>query len=367
MNFIVKLFIFFLISFLKIQWALASDWAKVYESQRSSIPLIISGGSVCSGALIQSDVILTAAHCVDHMREIVVYFYDTSWQKFEAERIQMDSNSDLALLRLSSVLQRPLIKILPRIQFLFEGQNIATIGHPVAPSQFNIRSLLNSDYVHVISSGVVSKVSTKGFVSDMSVSPGNSGGPVFNSEGHLIGIVSKKRVDRFSGDLAFFANHLQIYSLLDRKKANVPHQDHWSHSSSNASLYFLYASPSYRKNLEGETKSYWNIGFNVDVWDRLRLYLDTNLDTKEAFTQYGVGWNFLISTKDPIQNYRIIPTLDVIKFRFQNPTDLTQKNEEYAPGASIEFKASWFPLFLKLSVFEIESKSYSTVGIGVSL
>ncbi|MFN9067480.1 MAG: serine protease, partial [Bdellovibrionales bacterium] len=199
MNFIVRGLTFFLVSFLKVQWVLASDWVKVYESQRSSIPVIISGGSVCSGALIQSDVILTAAHCVDNMRLITVFFINKNWEKFEAERIQMDSSSDLALLRIGSAAQRPLIKILPRIQFIFEGQSIATIGHPVVPSQFNIRSLLNSDYVHVISSGVVSKVSTKGFVSDMSVSPGNSGGPVFNSDGHLIGVVSKKRVDRFSG------------------------------------------------------------------------------------------------------------------------------------------------------------------------
>lgn len=366
MNFIAKLLTPILL-FCSISHGLISNsWVQVYEKSRPSIAVIISSGTVCSGALIEKDLVLTSAHCVDQIRKIHVYFKDKSWKMYDGQRLQLDSISDLALIKLNQNLEFPTLKILPRIQFLFEGQPISTVGHPVAASHLKIQNLLDSDYLHVISSGVVSKISRTGFVSDMSVSPGNSGGPVFDTQGNIVGVVSRKRIDRFAGDLGFFSSHLQIYALLDDLKNQKKYKDSWTHARSSAQLYLLYATPNYRKDRNGNAKSYWNLGLGLDIWDRLHVSLDTNLDTKEAFTQYGLGWNFLISTKDPLQSYQLIPALEVVKFRYLDSLQNDKRIEKMTTAASLTFKSSGFPLFLKASTFELDQKSYSVVGLGIS-
>lgn len=366
MNFIVK-FLFLFLYFCSLSLSQAqSSWIQVYEKSKPSIGVIISGGVVCSGALIEKDLILTSAHCVDQIRKIHVYFKDVNWKMYEGQRLQLDSSSDLAIIKLNQPLEFPKLKILPRIQFLFEGQPISTVGHPVSASHFKIQALLDSDYLHVISSGVVSKVSRTGFVSDMSVSPGNSGGPVFDLQGNIVGVVSRKRIDRFAGDLGFFSSHLQIYALLDDLKNQKIDKDSWTQARSSAQLYLLYATPNYRKDREGNAKSYWNLGVGLDIWDRLRVSLDTNLDTKEAFTQYGLGWNFLISTKDPLQSYKLIPAVEVVKFRFLDPEQNDKRIEKITTAASLTVKSSGFPLFLKVSALELDQESYSVVGLGLS-
>lgn len=366
MNFIAKALISTLL-FCSVGYAqVQNSWVQVYEKSKPSIGVIISGGVVCSGALIEKDLVLTSAHCVDQIRKIHVYFRNESWKMYEGQRLQMDSSSDLALIKLNESLEFPKLKILPRIQFLFEGQPISTVGHPVTASHFKIQALLDSDYLHVISSGVVSKISRTGFVSDMSVSPGNSGGPVFDVQGNIVGVVSRKRIDRFAGDLGFFSSHLQIYALLDDLKNQKKYKDTWTQARSSAQLYLLYASPNYRKDREGNAKSYWNLGLALDIWDRLRVSLDTNLDTKEAFTQYGLGWNFLVSTRDPLQSYKLIPAVEVVKFRYLDPIQNDKRIEKITTAASVTVKSSGFPLFLKVSAFELDKKSYSVVGLGLS-
>lgn len=340
------------------------QWDMVYRNTQSRIPVIFSAGYVCSGALIEKKIILTAAHCVDRMRPIYVYFGRDIQQMQMARLAVLNRHEDLALIELSQNSPLEPLPIMTQERRLSEGLSVATIGHPVTLSKYKAQQILESEYVHVISSGIVSRVSHQGFVSDMSVSPGNSGGPVFNPKGEIVGVVSKKRIDRFVGDLGYFSSHHQIHKLLKTYQERSPKSYPVWVASSQVDAYLLYSSPSFRKNREGKSKSYYNIGLAVDAWDRLRLFIDTNLDTKEAFTQYGMGWNFYIQASDPIQHYRIIPTIETLKFRYKEEDET--EIEKHALGFGLTLKASWFPFYLKGSVFEVNQKSYQLLGLGLS-
>ena len=353
----------FLILFLsQIAWGQAAvhNWASVYQKVMPKVPVIVSGGAICSGVLIEQDVVVTAAHCVGRMHPIFVHF--KGLEKINAKILVMSKGVDLALIQLESKPNLEPVPILGEAEKNVEGTVIATIGHPVGQANFKIQSILKSEYTHVMSSGMISKVTDDGFVSDMSVSPGNSGGPVLNIKGEIVGIVSKKRVDRFVGQLNYVSSHYSIHRLRNLLKERGPSAYSIFQASTDFDLYLLYSTPRYRKDSKGDSKSYLNIGAAIDFWDRLRFFADTNVDSEEIFTVYGMGWNFYLQGPDPMQYYRIIPSVESIKFQWKVNGDDVQKR---TMALGLTLKASWFPFFVKFSQFNISQKTYSSFGLGL--
>lgn len=335
-------------------------WTSVYQKSVPKIPVIVSGGGICSGALIEADVVATAAHCVDRLYPIAVYFKGMA--KISAQILVFSRGVDLALIKLDSKLNLEPLPILNNAEKNVEGTVIATIGHPVGQSNFKIQSILNSEYTHVMSSGMVSRVSDDGFVSDMSVSPGNSGGPVFNLKGEIVGIVSKKRIDRFVGELNYVSSHYSLHRLRNMYQERGTTAYSMFNAGTDFDLYLLYTTPTFRKDLEGDAKSYLNVGAAINFWDRLRFSADTNVDSEEIFTEYGIGWNFYIQGPDPVQYYRIIPSVETLKFQWKQGGETIEKR---AVAFGITLKASWFPFFMKFSQYTISDKAYSQFGLGI--
>lgn len=348
--------------FSNLVWGKAQNhnWSVVYQKVKSKIPVIVSGGSICSGALIQTDIVVTAAHCVDTLHPLFVNFKDMA--PFKATVLISRKGFDLAIIQLDRKTNLEPIPIMNEAEKNIEGTAVATIGHPVGNSNFKLQSILKSDYTHVMSAGMISKVTDDGFVSDMSVSPGNSGGPVFNIKGEIIGIVSKKRIDRFVGQLNYISSHFSVNQMLNllKEKGSIPNS--LFNASTNLNLYLLYSTPKYRKNTEGDAKSYLNAGIAVNFWDRLRFFADTNVDSEEIFTQYGVGWNFFIQGSDPMQFYRIVPSLDSLKFQWKENGNEVEKR---TPAIGLTLSASWFPFFVKISQFKIHKTTYNSFGLGL--
>ena len=140
-----------------------------------------------SGVLISHDCyILTAAHVVDGTSEILVKTQDGKMRK--ATILFSEKTSDIALLQLQ-VLDSSLAHAkLGNSDNLTIGQNVFAIGSPYG--------LENS-----FSSGIISAfrgfnmlydgtVNVEFIQTDAAINSGNSGGPLFNSQGEVIGIAS---------------------------------------------------------------------------------------------------------------------------------------------------------------------------------
>lgn len=144
-----------------------------------------------SGFFIAPEIIVTNDHVIDKAKNITVYLNDGS--SVEASVAVRDKGNDLAILKINDDSPRPasLAQIQPlplgAVQNSTEGDRIYVIGFPL-PNTLgsNIR----------ISEGIIN--STVGFENDpryfqMSAEthPGNSGGPLLNEHGEVIGVVTQ--------------------------------------------------------------------------------------------------------------------------------------------------------------------------------
>jgi serine protease Do len=136
-----------------------------------------------SGFIVSADgYVLTNMHVVKEADEILVALSDR--REFEAEVIGMDERSDVALLKIDAV-NLPIVK-LGDSDKLKVGQWVVAIGSPFgfdhSATQGIIsalgRSLPDENYVPFIQT-------------DVAVNPGNSGGPLFNLAGEVVGINSQ--------------------------------------------------------------------------------------------------------------------------------------------------------------------------------
>jgi len=134
-----------------------------------------------SGVIVHPDgYILTAHHVVSNARRIVV----VTPGEFRAPAIivSTDPEHDLTLLKIETIgLSEAPIGYAGAVRL---DEEVIVVGY-----QFGLREVS-------VSHGRISAVRTKGvnrvFQVDAAVNPGNSGGPVFNSRGELIGIVTTK-------------------------------------------------------------------------------------------------------------------------------------------------------------------------------
>ncbi len=140
-----------------------------------------------SGVLISTDgKVLTAAHVV-HTADVVAVKFQNG-EKVAARVIGSSPQADVALLQLEKVPAGYSPSILGDSDLVQVGERVIIIGAP-----YGISKTLTTGY---ISGRIDSKDKLFGlqqmevFQSDAAVNTGNSGGPMFNMQGEVIGIVS---------------------------------------------------------------------------------------------------------------------------------------------------------------------------------
>ena len=192
-----------------------SDLTSLYnESAKSCVSVIctvtVSGGffgtsyegqSLGSGFVIdKSGYIVTNHHVIEDAKKITVQFYDG--EQVSAELIGSDETCDLAVLKIST--DRELYPVTfgdsDKVQI---GQKVYAIGTPsniklAGTLTYGVVSGVNRQVSLTNDSGSVVKTMTL-IQTDATLNPGNSGGPLFNMNGEVIGINTLKLSSTYEG------------------------------------------------------------------------------------------------------------------------------------------------------------------------
>jgi serine protease Do len=142
---------------------------------------------VGSGFIISQDgYVLTNAHVVSDASEVTVTLTDR--REFNAKVIGIDKASDVALIKIAAT-------GLPTVRFgdpskLRPGQWAIAIGSP-----FGFQNTVTAGVISALGRPLIDGSSNTNYVTfiqtDAAVNPGNSGGPLFNIDGEVIGINSQ--------------------------------------------------------------------------------------------------------------------------------------------------------------------------------
>jgi len=128
--------------------------------------------------------ILTNNHVIDNAQTIEVTLWNK--KKYKAIRVSVDPNHDLALLQIKDVPDLQPATLADSTN-LVVGQRVYAIGNPFGFSGTMTRGIISAIRSVQMPSG--NKIEDA-IQTDASVNPGNSGGPLLNSRGEVIGITT---------------------------------------------------------------------------------------------------------------------------------------------------------------------------------
>jgi serine protease Do len=144
-------------------------------------------GEVGSGVLISSDgKVMTAAHVVHLADRIVVEFL--GGERVGARIIASEADADVSLLQLESVPAGALVATLGDSDRAQIGEPVFIIGAP-----YGIGHTLSAGHItgrHEPDTVYHDLAKAEFLQTDAAINQGNSGGPMFDMQGHVIGIVS---------------------------------------------------------------------------------------------------------------------------------------------------------------------------------
>ena len=140
---------------------------------------------LCSGVVIDEvGHILTNFHCVYKQNYIRLYYYDEDdWQNYEVNVIGLDPLADLALIQVLGK-EEPM----PHLEFAEDagkikaGTDVFALGHPMGMAWTVTKGIVSSTERYARHPFV------KAIQTDSAINKGNSGGPLMNMKGEIVGI-----------------------------------------------------------------------------------------------------------------------------------------------------------------------------------
>jgi len=152
-----------------------------FQGPQGGQPQLVRG--LGSGFIVNPDgLILTNAHVVDNATEVTVKLTDR--REFKAKVLGSDPQTDIAVIRIDA-------KNLPTVRLgdpakVRVGEPVLAIGSP-----YGFENTVTAGIVSAKSRSLPDDTYVPFIQTDVAVNPGNSGGPLFNQRGEVIGINSQ--------------------------------------------------------------------------------------------------------------------------------------------------------------------------------
>ncbi len=170
--------------------------AKVFDNTWRSVVVVINGDNQGSGVIIHSNIVATNCHVVSESGNIAVYKSDD--RRVDADNPlpatirHADDDYDFCLLDVDGLWGVP--ATVRRYDTLKVGEDVYGLG---APKGLDLS----------LSDGLVSQLrevrSYRVIQTNVAISPGSSGGGLFDSEGNLVGIMTEKIADEETEGIGF--------------------------------------------------------------------------------------------------------------------------------------------------------------------
>ena len=171
----------------------------VYQNNVQSVVLVSSkvtsqmfgqtttGVSTGSGFVLTEDgYVVTNHHVVDGTSGVTVTMHDG--KEYEAKVVGSDKTNDVALLKIEEDVKLPAVKV-GSSDALSVGDPVVAIGNPLG----ELTSTLTVGYVSAKERDVTTDGTTINMIqTDAAINSGNSGGPLFNLSGEVVGITTAK-------------------------------------------------------------------------------------------------------------------------------------------------------------------------------
>ena len=152
--------------------------------------------------------LITNAHVVRDAREIDV---QNTLGNYHARLIRLDPQADLALLKIDDTTYRPFIGLPYGISKSDGdlGEELFTLGYPRPEIVYN-KGYLSAATGH--------GEDTTSFQLTIAANPGNSGTPVFNNDGEVVGVINSSQHD--AQGMVFAVRSKNIFRAIDSIKAD---------------------------------------------------------------------------------------------------------------------------------------------------
>ena len=185
-------------AFEKVKPAVVTISTKSIQDYGGFYPQEVEG--LGSGFIINEEgYILTNYHVIANSTDVKVLL--STGEEVGAKVVNYDQQMDMAMLKLDEGTKIPGIAELGDSDALYPGQDVIAIGTPLSK---NFAQTMTKGIVSAVNREVESEsgTSSKVIQTDAAINAGNSGGPLVNSQGQVIGINSMKIGSSGSGSSA---------------------------------------------------------------------------------------------------------------------------------------------------------------------